>query len=119
MWPDCIVSIDHETLETHEIIGGFSRSKAIEIPAALLRLCRSHHADLPSRPNQELLVKLLAIKQHCDREHANVADVVLLWRPNCQPSLIAEMVGLVNAKERELYGDAEPKRCPLCRRVMP
>ena len=83
MWPDCNKnSFSGTGLETHEIVGGNARGKALLEPGAWLRLCREHHESLPSKPNAEILARLLAIKRYNDREHYDRLAVCRLARPN-------------------------------------
>ena len=101
--PGCPCSVRRgDIMEVHEIIGGSDRPKAIGMLPTLLFLCREHHDTLGSRPSQESLVKQLAWKRFADPEHYVAATVVKLWRPNCQPALIADIVTAVKAEYAQI-----------------
>lgn len=102
MWPDCGES---GLLETHEIIGGDARYKALVEPAAWLRLCKKHHVDLPSKPGREILVRLLAVKLREDPKHYDTGAVVRLNRPNCTEALVGEIEEEVFSVYHSLYGE--------------
>ena len=98
-WPGCKATVRRgDPLECHEIIGGADRAKTLLMPASWLLLCREHHGNLGSRPNQEQLVQQLAIKRFADPEYASVHAVVALWRPKATLEFIAE---IDDAVERE------------------
>ena len=62
-WPKNGPREDKFQLQTHELVGGAMRKKALREPATYTRLCNTCHAHLPP------LVELLALKKIMDPEH--------------------------------------------------
>lgn len=86
------------------MVGGNARGKALLVPAAWLRLCKEHHEILPSKPNLELLTRLLAIKRYEDYEHFDRVAVCRLASPNHPHPEKMITHGEVQAAYEALYG---------------
>jgi len=105
-WSGCKANIRNgDIMECHEIIGGSDRAKTILLPAFWLWLCREHHNQLSSRPSQESLIEQLAVKKWADPERYDPAKVIKMWRPNCTPELVREIVALVGREYRRIARD--------------
>ena len=103
MFPGCKATVrSGAILDCHEIIGGADRQKTLLFPAFWLLLCREHHAELPSRPNQECLVRQLAIKLWADSDNADSFAVITLWRPNSTEEFRQEVLQQVWAEYKRI-----------------
>jgi hypothetical protein len=92
-WPGCKAHWRKgDILEVHEIIGGASRAKTVTMPSMWLFLCRYHHNQLGSRPNQESLATQLAVKVLADPENFSGTEVFKVWRPKGTDSLFADFM---------------------------
>jgi len=79
-------------MSVHEIIGGSDRSRTVMLAPFWLWLCIHHHNLLGSRPNQQQLVRQLAIKMWADPDNYDPKAVIKLWRPNGTADLVREVI---------------------------
>ena len=101
--PGCKASIRRgDVLECHECVGGSDRHKTVRMPEFWLALCQTHHEPLGSRPNQESLVRQLAVKLFADPLHYNATAVVKMWRPNCTADFVLEIISAVQVEHARL-----------------
>jgi hypothetical protein len=83
-------------MDCHELLGGPLRSKTVLMPSCWVFLCRPCHQKETSCPDQASLIRLLAVKMWADYEHFNPTEVIKLWRPKCQQSLVDEIIAAVS-----------------------